>query len=106
MVNSNVLHSTRLLVCLNTHYAEHITTPMLAAAGWTALQLTCRAQPPKKWQNRYIAAEDRGENDTELRIHHCRTRPSGGDYAGSGALQSCCILSLSAVQWRQESDNL
>ena len=29
MVNSNVLHSTRLLAYLNTHYAEHITTPML-----------------------------------------------------------------------------
>ena len=33
MVNSNVLHSTRLLAYLNTHYAEHITTPMLAAAA-------------------------------------------------------------------------
>lgn len=34
MVNSNVLHSTRLLAYLNTHYAEHITTPMLAAAAY------------------------------------------------------------------------
>lgn len=33
MVNSNVLHSTRLPAYLNTHYAEHITTPMLAAAA-------------------------------------------------------------------------
>ena len=117
----------QMILFINTHYAEHITAPMIAAAAFCSERecyrtfQTCLHTTPTEYLRTVrlqTACKQLTETDTPVTDIAQNCGLGSSSYFGRLLRQEtgltpleyrakyCCILPRSAVQWRQESDKL